>query len=141
MLHEDENSMDLVPPGQPENENADPPDVDHIDPVQAERERLQAKVKSYIEAVFTHRRMTNIAPVGGALWAATFNAQPAPLRGTRQKISGATVTLSWLYDQLINYQITTKHMGDKMVATLIESTDEQKEFYLRYLEAEEEEGK
>jgi hypothetical protein len=85
--------------------------------------------------------MSNIAPVGGALWASTFNLQPAPLRGTGQKINGVTVTLSWLYDQLINYQITPKHMGDKMVATLIESTDEQKEFYLRYLEAEEEEGK
>ena len=82
-----------------------------------------------------------MAPAGGALWASTFNLQPAPLRGTGQKINGVTVTLSWLYDQLINYQITTKHMGDKMVATLIESTDEQKEFYLRYLEAEEEEGK
>ena len=52
MLHEEESPMDLVPPGQPEDENAHPPDGDQIDPAQAERERLQAKVNSYIEAVF-----------------------------------------------------------------------------------------
>jgi len=141
MLHEEENPMDLVPPGQPEDENAHPPDGDQIDPAQAERERLQAKVNSYIEAVFGQQRVGDIAPAGGALWAATFNLQPAPLRGARQKIIGATVTLSWLYDQLTSYQIATDRMGEKMVTTLMTSTNEQKGFYLRYLETVEEEGK
>ena len=94
MLNEEEANMDVFPAGQPDDGNANPAGEDQIDPVEAERERLKAKVISYIESVFTHRRMTNIAPVGGALWAATFNSQPAPLRGTRQKMNGGMVTLA-----------------------------------------------
>jgi hypothetical protein len=141
MLDEEENHMDLVPAGQPEDENANPPDEDQIDPAHAEREGLQAKVNSYINAVFYQQRVEIIAPAGAALWAATFNLQPAPLRGTRQKMNGSMVTLAWLYDQLASHQITPDRMGGKMVDTLMTSTNVQKEFYIRHLENVEEEGK
>jgi len=94
MLNEEENHMDLVPAGQPEDENANPPDEDQIDPAQAERERLQAKVNSYFNAVFYQQRVEFIAPAVATLWAATFNLQPLPLRGTRQKMNGGMVTLA-----------------------------------------------
>lgn len=139
MLNEEEANMDVFPAGQPDDGNADPAGEDQIDPVEAERERLKAKVNSYLDAVFQQQRVETIAPAGKALWAATFNLQPAPLRGTRQKMTGDMISLTWLFEQ--TSQIELKDMGVKMVSLLMTSTEQQKGLYVRHLEKVEEEGK
>jgi hypothetical protein len=122
--------QDIVPPAQPEDENAGPDDLDQADPEQAEQEVLRAKVDAYIDAIFKGHLTKEIVSAGGALWAATFNLNPNPLRGNRPRVTEVAVNKAWIWEQFIAHQITTNQMGERMVATLLASTDEQKSYYL-----------
>jgi hypothetical protein len=61
MLHQGDEPNEMIPPGQPEDDNADQDNLGHADPAQTEREMLRTKVNAYVVSAFKDQ-LSNIAP-------------------------------------------------------------------------------